>query len=140
MGLVMCVWCFVHSVTVTALLTKAVGQIACDSTSGFCHLWCLVTIAHLLLPLCTLSDILLKAKWASDFYTGNIMGYAVVIVSFKWKTAMLEPSVAIGIVLDLLHLIAGRLSEYETDIACVLGWARLKRCCRACEADQSDSL
>lgn len=53
---------------------------------------------------------------------------------------MLEPAVVIAVVLDLLHLIAGRPSEYETDIAYILGWARLKRCCRSCEAGRSDSL
>lgn len=53
---------------------------------------------------------------------------------------MLKTALAVSAVLDLLHLIAGRPSEYETDIACILGWARLKRCCRACEAEQSDSL
>lgn len=53
---------------------------------------------------------------------------------------MLELAVAFGVVLDLLHLVAGRPIECETDIACILGWARLKRCCRACEAGQSDSL
>lgn len=52
---------------------------------------------------------------------------------------MMEPAVAIGDVLEVLHLRAGREpSECETDTAYILVWARPKRYCTACEANQGD--
>lgn len=52
---------------------------------------------------------------------------------------MLEPGVAIGDALEVLHLRAGgEPSECETDTACILVGARQKRYCTACEANQGD--